>query len=102
MLPKSNRLSRKDFTNLSRLQTCIMPYFDVKLSTKDDFKVACVVIKKRFKKAVERNKVKRIIYSAVREGLINKKGYFIFYPKKEIINAPYSEVLNQIKKISFK
>lgn len=101
MLPKSNRLSRNDFTNLSRLQTCITPYFDVKLSPQEDFKVVCIVIKKRFKKAVERNKVKRIIYTAVREELINKKGYFIFYPKKEIQNASYQDVLNQIKKISF-
>ncbi len=101
MLPKQKRLTRKDFTNLSRLQTCITPYFDVKLSKQDGFKVACIVIKKRFKKAVERNRVKRKVYSAIREGLINKKGYFIFYPKKEIINASYQDILNQIKKISF-
>lgn len=101
MLPKSNRLTRNDFTNLSRLQTCVTPYFDVKLSTKDDFKVACVVLKKRFKKAVERNKIKRIIYRASKEGLINKKGYYIFYPKKEIQSASYQDILNQIKKITF-
>ena len=92
MLPKQKRLTRKDFTNLSRLQTCITPYFDVKLSKQDGFKVACIVIKKRFKKAVERNRVKRKVYSAIREGLINKKGYFIFYPIKTVTSLIFSTV----------
>lgn len=101
MLPKSNRLSRNDFTNLSRLQTQVTPIFDVKFSPNDDFKVACIVIKKRFKKAVERNKVKRIIYTTIKEGMIGKKGFYIFYPKKEVLQYSYSQILENIKKISF-
>jgi ribonuclease P protein component len=99
MLPKNKRLKRADFSNLSSLKVFTTPYFDVKYSSKEDFKVSCIVIKKRFKKATERNKVKRKLYNAVKEVYTNQTGYFLFYPKKQIEFITLNFLIEEIKKL---
>ena len=81
------------------------PFFSKHLTIKarqnpenKDYKYTVVVSKKVFKKAVDRNKVKRRIRSVVRaqEQNINKKSSFVVLVKKAIIDISFVELEKQI------
>lgn len=66
MLSKKNRLSRRECESLLRDKTKIFhtPSLFIRAAHKNEFKAAVAVSKKVFKKAVERNRMRRVIYSA--------------------------------------
>ncbi|MEA4910877.1 Ribonuclease P protein component [bioreactor metagenome] len=90
-------------------------FFDIKYvskkeeSSKENFKFAIVLSQKNFKKAVERNKIRRQIFSILENYLkqqnLKKEAniYFLIYPKKEIRKLKFldlkKEVYNVLDKI---
>ena len=99
MLPKSKRLTRDDFSQLKKRKTIQGDYFDIVISPSKETRFACVVSKKRIKLAVDRNKVKRKIYSALETSSLKTPQLVIFYPKQKIKTAPHKEILSEINKV---
>src|SRR3989344_5380869 len=98
MLPKSKRLKRDDFSKFQKKTTLRGNYFDITASPAQESRFACVVSKKRINLAVDRNKIKRKIYSALSETLLKSPHFVIVYPKQNTKSAPYKEILSEIKK----
>lgn len=104
MLPKQNRLKKKkDFDRVfnegSYLDT---PLFLVK-SAKNNLKVSrfgFVVSKKVSPKAVERNRIKRIMREVVRKAIQNEKELdIIFISKPTITQQSFFKIQEEINKI---
>jgi ribonuclease P protein component len=86
----------------SRAKTLKNPYFLMKYmkneSNKPTFAVAAS--KKIFKTAVERNKVRRRIYSAVKAAKMETLPYsIVFMPNREAIDAPYRTLVTAVETI---
>jgi ribonuclease P protein component len=98
MLPKSERLTKEDFT-ISRPKVFFRgELFDVAFIALPTQKFACVISKKTLKKAVDRNTVKRRILNALHTTKTTSPDSFIFYPKKTSIEARYSHLYKEIEK----
>lgn len=73
--------------------------FDIKYFSNPEIKAnkyAVILSGKTFRTAVERNKIKRQIYSLL-ENLKDKKGTFVLvYPKKEIINTKFQDLKKEL------
>lgn len=104
MLPKENRLSRKDFLLLKKHKPIVSgKYFSLVVLLSEDFKTskfAILISKKNLKGAVDRNKVKRIFYDEL-SGIISKLSknvYAIFILRKNVINKSKEEILYEVEK----
>ncbi len=108
MLPSKNRVNKTLFKEILKNGRSIhSPSFSFKylnnpISTERQFSV--VVSKKVLKRAVDRNLLKRRIYSILKEQLkLNKPYSCVIWPKKEISKMSYAELsvllLNELKKI---
>lgn len=108
MLKKEHRISHGDFLKkrkfykkFSSLPFSVYFYKD----TPNDFiRFSVIVSKKIYKRAVDRNHTRRIIYSVVGEVIKDKniKNYkydIIFIVKKEIIGLKYIDIKNEVKKV---
>ncbi len=77
-------------------------FFDVKIFlTNDKFKSAIIISSKLFKKAKDRNKIRRQIYSIL-ENMNKERDIFntyIFYPKKEINNTKFQDLIKEVYNI---
>ena len=100
MLPKSGRLTKKDFMEHRPKVFFRGDFFDASYMITETQKFACIVAKKTFKTAVERNKIRRRVYNALKGKDINKKYSLIFYPKKTINTIPYAHLVEEILKAS--
>ncbi|MDQ1281724.1 MAG: Ribonuclease protein component [Patescibacteria group bacterium] len=73
--------------------------FDIKYFSNPEIKenkYGVILSGKTFKKAVERNKIKRQIYSLI-EKLEEKKGSFVLiYPKKIITNTTFQDLQKEL------
>ena len=96
MPPKSERLTKYDFSGLKKRTTLVSSLFDIVYITSPTSKVACVIAKKRIPKAVDRNKIKRKLYHIYRENKPKKPYIIIFYPKKESLYAPHKKLNNEM------
>ena len=86
----------------SHAQTRGNPLFTMKFSRNTENKAVFAVAtgKKTFKTAVERNRVRRRVYSAIRAAQLGEIPYsIIFIPNRESLKAPFQEVVLQIKNI---
>lgn len=95
MLPARNRIAASLFKALSKGTIERGSFFDVRSSTDptcNTYKVAVVVKASLFRSAVLRNKVRRKIYTAILPAVISKKGYFVVYPKKEVLYASLAQL----------
>lgn len=99
MLPKSKRLTRDDFSNVQKRTVLRGHYFDIVLSPSDTTRFGCVISKKRIKRAVDRNTVRRKIYHALHDIDIVTPHLVIFYPKQNAHNASYKEISEEIRKV---
>ena len=106
MLPKSERLNKDDFVNIYPKVFFRGEYFDVASKPSLQIKFACVTLKKRIKKATQRNKVKRRIFNAIQQTLIQKTmvnkeipRHIIFYPKPLAKDTDYQTLYKEISKV---
>ncbi|HCC05800.1 TPA: hypothetical protein DEP94_00325 [Candidatus Nomurabacteria bacterium] len=99
MPPKEIRLSRADFSKLSKRATLRSPLFDITYSPSETLKVACVIAKKRVKLAVERNRIRRKAYHSFKESNFNKNYIIIIYPRIEMLKCPYQELVVEFSKV---
>lgn len=99
MPPKKERLSKYDFSNLQKKKTIKSYFFDVVYTASETPKVGCVVLKKRTKKATDRNTIKRKIYHGYREVKPKTPYTVIFYPRHEVLRVPQKNLVDEIRKV---
>jgi len=98
MLPKSKRFTKEDFQGKRPkvfFRSDILDIAGVTLLTQ---KYACVTSKKTLKRAVDRNLIKRRIFSVIQEISPSFEYSLIFYPKKSAPTLPYSQLRKEIQK----
>lgn len=59
-------------------------------------RVTVIIAKKRLKRAVDRNRVKRVVYEAVRVVNPTFSKPVIIYPKAIVLTAPFSVICSEI------
>lgn len=106
MLPKKNRVPRKDFPSskikgfrvFSPISSSVL-YF-AKETEGTESRVSVVVSKKTAKTAVARNMLRRRFYEAIRPflGQIKHGVTVVIYPKKEAKVAKFSEIEVEVEK----
>lgn len=96
MLSKSERLTKKDFVGLRPRIVFRGTFVDIAISSAPTSRFACVIAKKRIKKAVDRNKVKRKIYHIIREIKPKTPNLVIVYPKISVLTSSYSHIKEEI------
>ena len=121
MLAKQNKLNTEEIKNLFDkkegfsfiLKTIRHDLFDIKIFSKSkkidniplsDNKFAVILSGKTFKKAVERNKIKRRIYSSLESYIkdtekINSFYYVLIYPKKQSSNILFQDLKKELYNI---
>jgi ribonuclease P protein component len=92
------RLSKKDFDTIRFSTIYRGRLFDVKKGESPSFKVSCVISKKTIKTATGRNVIRRKVLHAIREASVleNKTSALCVYPKKEIQEANYQDIVSEI------
>lgn len=104
MLPKENRLTKKtDFTQVSKRGEVIqsknfgLAYFRANNNKAPKF--GFIVSNKISKKAVDRNKVKRVLRQVVRElvGDVKNGLLFVLLVKKSILGASQDELKRELE-----
>lgn len=99
MLKKEERLTVSDIEALSQGKSVFGTLFSIRFTPSQQTKFAVAVSKKISNKAVDRNRVRRRVYGAL-EG-VNIKLIFPVYamviPKKELLTASFSEIVNEIE-----
>lgn len=106
MLPRKNRINRKDFPSYNMKGFRVFsPLFTVVFYRKDGVnpkisRASVVVSKKTSKNAVIRNNIRRRFYDSVRVFLVKQNFSFdaIFYPKPEVIGVNSSIIKQEIEK----
>lgn len=103
MLPKKNRISKKDFpTPQGRGSRVFSPLFSGVIYKNDGLtRVAVVVSKKTAKTAVVRNRIRRKFYAALAPFLkdASKGRLMVFYPKKEVATVPFTVLKSEVETI---
>lgn len=106
MLAKSLRFTEASFT-ISRPKIFFRgEIFDCAKIILVSRKFTCVVSKKTYKRAVDRNLIKRRVYSSIHSYLKahhtivgSQKESLIFYPKKNSLHVPYRVLDAEIHKL---
>jgi ribonuclease P protein component len=99
MLPKSERLTKEDFKTLKTKIVYRGIFIDVAKTSHKEALFACIVSKKTLKKAVDRNKVRRRIYSLLKEKDLDPTLSLIVYPKKESLIVPFIQLKEELQKV---
>jgi ribonuclease P protein component len=73
--------------------------FDVMYVTSEYSKVACVVAKKTLPRAVDRNRIKRRIYSLYKKLRPTKACIMVIYPKKQALRISHKVLQDEMKGI---
>ncbi len=98
MLPKAKRLTKEDFNGTRPKVFFRHELLDIAQIPHISQKFACVVSKKTCKRAVDRNIIKRRVYTVLQSIIIQQKNSFILYPKRISLTTPYSHLDKEIKK----
>jgi ribonuclease P protein component len=106
MLKKINRgLKRDDLDELRDMGMVYQsPLFGLSVVENSDkgLKFATIISKKISKKAVDRNRIKRLLMEAVKENielLKDRNIKAVFLAKKTLLDKRFAEVENEVKKI---
>lgn len=98
MLPKSQRFTKEDFEGKRPKVFFRSELLDIAAITLPTQRFACVTSKKTCKRAVDRNLIKRRIFSVIQEIPHSFIYSLIFYPKKSSPTIPYSQLREEIKR----
>ncbi|MCL5090957.1 MAG: ribonuclease P protein component [Patescibacteria group bacterium] len=97
MLPKKNRLTRKEILKLKGKREILQfRFWGLIYSPAKGRKFGLIISQKVAPKAVERNRVKRLLYRAIEEGFPNF-GFFLFLAKKTILTASLEELKKELE-----
>ena len=96
MLPKSERLTKSDFVGLRPRIIFRGTFVDIAVVPAPLSRFACVIAKKRIKRAVDRNTVKRKVYHSIRDIKPKSPHLVIIYPKITALHANYSHIKEEI------
>ncbi|MCF7843974.1 ribonuclease P protein component [Candidatus Gracilibacteria bacterium] len=96
MLPKPERLTKSDFVGLRPRTVFRGTFVDIAVSSAPKSRFACVITKKRIKRAVDRNNVKRKIYHIIRDVKPKSPHLVILYPKITTLKSNYSHIKEEI------
>jgi ribonuclease P protein component len=97
MLPKSKRIKALDFKGTKTRLIYRGALFDLSTAPGETTKFACIIAKKRIKRAVDRNKAKRKVYTALRAVRTKSPTFVFIYPTKNILHAPFQDVQKEIE-----
>ncbi|MBI5400947.1 MAG: ribonuclease P protein component [Candidatus Yonathbacteria bacterium] len=101
MLPRKNRVSKKDFPPPHKQGLRVfLQLFSVVVYKNDTCpRVAVVVSKKTAKTAIMRNRIRRRVYSATSSFYTNFafSATIVFYPKKEVSTVLFSVLKTEIE-----
>lgn len=97
MLPKSERLTKVDFVGLRPRIIFRGSFVDIAVSPSITSRFACVIAKKRLKKAVDRNTVKRKIYHIIKDFKPKTPHLVIVYPKVTTLTGEYAHIQEEIR-----
>lgn len=97
MLPKSERLTKSDFVGLRPRIVFRGTFVDIAVSKAELSRFACVIAKKRVKRAVDRNKIKRKIYHIIHEIKPNSPNLVVVYPKITALTGNYLNIKEEIR-----
>ncbi|MBP6888193.1 MAG: ribonuclease P protein component [Candidatus Pacebacteria bacterium] len=100
MLPAALRLTKKDFKIIKPRIVYRGEFFDVAKKEEVNLKIACVISKKRIKKATARNSIRRKVLHALSLYIKNKPliGFFVIYPKTLPKTISYTKIEEEIFK----
>ncbi|MEN9881174.1 MAG: Ribonuclease [Candidatus Parcubacteria bacterium] len=96
MLPKMKRLTKEDFKGARPKVFFRGVICDIAHIESENQKFACVISKKKIKKAAARNAIKRKVYHSLEAIQPQVKGLFIIYPKSIPKITPYSHIHDEI------
>jgi ribonuclease P protein component len=96
MLHKSERLTKTDFVGLRPRIIFRGSFVDIAVNPSEISRFAVVIAKKRIKKAVERNRVKRKIYHIIRENKPKTPHLVIIYPKITVLSGNSAHIKEEI------
>lgn len=97
MLPKSERLTKSDFVGMRPRIVFRGTFLDIAVvKTEKISRFACVIAKKRIKRAVDRNTVKRKIYHIIREIKPKTPYLVVVYPKITALHANKENIKEEI------
>lgn len=101
MLPASLRLQK--LSNLKTKKRILGKNFEIIIKEGNEFKLGTVITKKVAKKAVDRNRIKRLIHEAIKEEVSNLPFPLVIIVKANFANwktaSVKSELLSKIKKL---
>ena len=107
MLKSSSRIKQREFTPLFKTgKRTNLPYFTMVFgrllneNNQTPLQFAVVVPKTVSKKAVDRNKLKRRVYSIIRQNIktLQNKAFYIFLMKKEAKTAIFKDLKIEVEK----
>lgn len=98
MLPKASRITSSEFKGLKARLTYRGALFDVSAAPAEVTKFACVISKKRIKRAVDRNKAKRKVYTLLHNVHTSSPFFIVVYPTKNILQASHETIKAEIAK----
>jgi ribonuclease P protein component len=100
MMQKELRLTKSLFKDHKTKLIYRGDLFDVAcMSTLPTKRVACVVAKKRMKRAVDRNYTKRRVYEAVRINGVFPRFAVVIYPKPPILTSAFSDICVTLRQV---
>ena len=107
MLKKSRKIPSPAFTSLRRKKGVVLRGDGVTavvfpgIRDGDGFRCAVVVSKKTAQKATRRNRIKRRVFSVIREvaGKNPPPGAWVFYMQKTALSTSYTQLRDAIRKI---
>ena len=103
MLPRKNRIPRKEFPAYSKQGIRVFsPLFSAVIYPKEKgVNVSVVVSKKTAPKAVARNSLRRHFYAVAEMylGKFSRGATIVFYPKAEALNTSFELLKNEIEQV---
>ena len=101
MLPKASRLTSKEIEALSLGKTVFSGPISLRFVTQKETKFSISVSKKTLKRAVDRNRLRRKIYSALEIPIkkIKTAAYVMLMPKKECLDVKNEVLSTELEKL---
>lgn len=91
-------MSTKDFKGIKTRLLYRGAFFDVSTAPAASTKFACIIAKKRIKRAVDRNKAKRKVYAALADMTTTTPLFVCIYPTKNILETSQVSIQKEINK----